>query len=84
MAIFLLYCILLSPPLTYIQLHSSDPIYYGAIHKGRPPDPGGGGLRNPDVQLLFECDSIFFIRTQGVLEILVLAGCSLLVAPMVI
>ena len=38
--------------------------------------PGEGGLRNPDVQLLFECDSIVSSghRGEGGLEILVLAG----------
>ena len=37
----------------------------GSIHKGRPANPGdGGGLRNADVQLLFDFDSIVF-RTQG-------------------
>ena len=38
--------------------------------------PGEGGLRNPDVQLLFECDSIVLSgrRGEGGLEILVLAG----------
>ena len=47
----------------------------GAIHKGRAADPGEGGLRNPDVQLLFECDSIVLSgRRGGGLEILVLAG----------
>ena len=35
--------------------------------------PGRGGLRNPDVQLLFECDSIVLSgrRRRGGLEILV-------------
>ena len=38
--------------------------------------PGEGGLRNADVQLLFECDSIVLSgrRRGGGLEILVLAG----------
>ena len=47
-----------------------------AIHKGRPADPGGGGLRNPDIQLLFECDSMVLSgrRGGGDIEILVLAG----------
>ena len=38
--------------------------------------PGEEGLRNPDVQLLFECDSIVLSGRMGVggLEILVLAG----------
>ena len=38
--------------------------------------PGKGGLRNPDVQLLFECDSIVLSgrREGGGLEILVLSG----------
>ena len=42
--------------------------YLGAIHKGRPADPGEGGLRNPDVPLLFECDSIVLSgrRRRGV------------------
>ena len=47
----------------------------GAIHKGRPADPGG--LKNPVVQLLFECDSIVLSGRRvgrGGLEILVLAG----------
>ena len=54
-----------------------------AIHKGRPPDPGEGGLRNADVQLLFECDSIVSSRGRGKggLEILVLAGLPLSMAP---
>ena len=34
----------------------------GAIHKGLPADPKGGGLRNLDVQLLFEC---YFIVLSG-------------------
>ena len=44
--------------------------------------PREGGLRNPDVQLLFECDSIvlFGRRGEGVLEILVLAGRPLCMA----
>ena len=37
----------------------------GVIHKGRPADPGGGGLWNPDVQLSFECDSIVLSRRRG-------------------
>ena len=38
--------------------------------------PGRRGLRNPDVQLLFECDSIVLSgrRGKGGLEILVSAG----------
>ena len=38
--------------------------------------PGEGGLRNPDVQLLFQCDSIVLSRRRGEwgLEILVLIG----------
>ena len=38
-------------------------------------NPGEGGLRNPDVQLLFECDSIVLSghRGKGGLEILFLA-----------
>ena len=53
--------------------------HLGAIHKGRPADPGEVGLRNPDVQLLFECDSIVLSGRRGErgLEILVLAGRSL-------
>ena len=48
----------------------------GAIHKGRPADPGRGDLRNPDVQLLFECGSIVLAgrRGEGGLEILFVAG----------
>ena len=38
---------------------------YGAIHKGRPADHGGEHLRNPDVQLLFECDSIVLFGRRG-------------------
>ena len=39
---------------------------YGAIHKGRPADPGGGGgLQNLDVQLSFECDSIVLSGRRG-------------------
>ena len=37
----------------------------GATHKGRPADPGEGGLRNPDIQLLFECDSIVLSGRRG-------------------
>ena len=40
-------------------------MHLGAIHKGRPADPGEGGLRNSDVQLLFECDSIVLSRRRG-------------------
>ena len=38
--------------------------------------PGEGGLRNPDVPLLFECNSIVLSerRGEGGLEILVFAG----------
>ena len=36
--------------------------------------PGEGGLRNPDVQLSFDCDSIVLSGRRGGLEILVLAG----------
>ena len=49
------------------------PFNYGGIHKGRPVDPGGGGPRNPEVPLLFECDSIV-LSGDGGLEIVVLAG----------
>ena len=38
------------------EIDVAQSLRYGAIHKGRPADPGEGGLRNPDVQLLFECD----------------------------
>ena len=44
---------------------SSIRIFLGAIHKGRPADPGEGGLRNLDVQLSFECDSIVLYGRRG-------------------
>ena len=58
-------------------------IILGTIHKGCPADPGQGGLRNPDVQLLLEFDSIFLSghRGEGGLEILVLSGRPLWMAP---
>ena len=37
----------------------------GAIHKGRPADPGEWGLRNSDVPLLFDCDSIVSSGRRG-------------------
>ena len=37
----------------------------GAIHKGRPADPGVGDLRNSDAQLLFKCDSIVLSGRRG-------------------
>ena len=37
----------------------------GAIHKGCPADPGEGGLRNLNAQLLFECDSIVLSGRKG-------------------
>ena len=57
--------------------------HLGAIHKGRPADPGEGGLRNPDIQLLFECDSIVLSECsgEGGLEILVLSRRLLWMAP---
>ena len=39
-------------------------VYIGAIHKGWLA-PGEGGLRNPDVQLLFECNSIVLSGRKG-------------------
>ena len=42
---------------------------------------GRGGLRNPGVQLLFECDYIVLSRRRGGLEILVLVGRPLWMAP---
>ena len=39
--------------------------HLGAIHKGRPADPGEGGLGNPNVELLFECDSIALSGRRG-------------------
>ena len=36
------------------------------FYEGRPADCGGGGdRRNPDVQLLFECDSIVLSGRRG-------------------
>ena len=58
----------------FVSFFSTWTYTVGIIHKGRPADPGEGGLRNLDVQLLFECDSIVLSgrRGKGGLEILVL------------
>ena len=40
-------------------------INLGAIHKGRPADPGEGGVRNQDALLFFECDSIVLPGHRG-------------------
>ena len=48
----------------------------GAIHKGHPADPGGGGSVESGRSIIIRVRFYCFIRTQGGrgLEILVLAG----------
>ena len=57
---------------SFIVFHESK----GPFTKDIRLTPGREGLRNPDVQLLFECDSIVLSerRGEGGLEILVFAG----------
>ena len=56
---------------------------WGWFTKDVPLTPGRGALRNPHFQLLFECDSIVLSgrRGKGGLEILVLVGRPLWMAP---
>ena len=53
-----------------------DGLLKGPFTKDVRLTPGEGGLQNPDVQLLFESDSIALSRRRGEggLKILVLAG----------